>query len=57
MTVMAKEAFNKKKAIYIIKFGINLGMKLVKCYICGLALYGAETWILRDIGQKNLGSF
>jgi hypothetical protein len=34
---MAKEACSKKKAIYIIKVGINLRTKLVKCYIWSLA--------------------
>jgi len=31
-------------------------MKLVKCYIWSIALYGAETWTLRA-DQKHLESF
>ena len=31
--------------------------KLVKCYIWSIALYGAETWTLRAVDQKNLESF
>ena len=31
--------------------------KLVKCYIWGIALYGAETWKLRAVDQKHLKSF
>jgi len=31
--------------------------KLVKCYIWSIALYGAETWRLRSVDQKHLGSF
>jgi hypothetical protein len=31
--------------------------KLVKCYICSIALYGAETWTLRAVDQKHLESF
>ena len=31
--------------------------KLVKCYIWSIALYGAETWTLRAIDQKQLESF
>ena len=33
MTAMAKEAFNKNKALYVIKLDINLRTKPVKCYI------------------------
>jgi len=29
----------------------------VKCYIRSIALYGAETWTLRAVDQKHLGSF
>jgi len=29
----------------------------VKCYIWNIALYGAETWALRAVDQKHLGSF
>ena len=32
-------------------------MKLVKCYIWNMALYGAETWTLRAVDQKHLESF
>ena len=31
--------------------------KLVKCYIWSRALYGAETWTLREVDQKHLESF
>jgi hypothetical protein len=34
-----------------------LRKKLVKCYIWSIALYGAETWTLRAVDQKNLESF
>jgi len=29
----------------------------VKCYIWSMALYGAETWTLREVDQKHLESF
>jgi hypothetical protein len=29
----------------------------VKCYICSMALYGAETWTIRPVDQKHLESF
>jgi hypothetical protein len=34
-----------------------LRKKLVKFYIWSIALYGAETWTLRAVDQKHLGSF
>jgi hypothetical protein len=37
----AKSAFNKKKVLFAGKLDLNLGKKLVKCYIWSLALYGA----------------
>jgi hypothetical protein len=40
---MAKAAFNKKKNLFTSKLDLNLGKKLVKCYIWSISLYGAET--------------
>jgi hypothetical protein len=34
-----------------------LRKKLVKCYVWCIALYGAETWTLRTVDQKNLERF
>jgi hypothetical protein len=34
-----------------------LRKKPVKCYIWSIALYGAETWTLRAVDQKQLESF
>ena len=31
--------------------------KLVKCYIWSIDLYGAETWMIRAVDQKQLESF
>jgi hypothetical protein len=36
---------------------LKLRKKLIKCYIWSIALYGAETWTLRAVDQKCLGSF
>jgi len=36
---------------------LNLGVKLVKCYICNIALYGAENLTLREEGKKYLEIF
>ena len=54
---MAKAAFNKKKNIFTSKLDLNLRKKLVKCYVWGMALCGAETWTLRATDQKRLESF
>ena len=54
---MAKAAFNKKKTLFTRKFDLNLRKKLVKCHIWSMALYGAETWMLRTADQKYLESF
>jgi hypothetical protein len=54
---MAKAAINKKKNLFTNKVDLNLRNKLVKYYIWGIALYGAETWTLRKIEQKYLESF
>jgi hypothetical protein len=43
---MAKAAFDKKETLFTRKLDLNLGKKLVKCYIWRTALYGAETWTL-----------
>ena len=53
---MAKEAFSKKKNLTTSKLNTNLMMKLVHCYIWGVALRGTETWLLRKVDQKYLES-
>jgi hypothetical protein len=52
---MVKAAFNKKKTLFTRKLDLNLRKKLVKYYIWSIALYGAETWTLRN--QKYLECF
>jgi hypothetical protein len=32
-------------------------LKLMKCYVWSIALYGAETWTLQAVEQKHLESF
>jgi hypothetical protein len=48
---MAKAAFNKQWALFTGKMDLDLRKKLVKCYICSIALYGAEIWTLREVDQ------
>jgi hypothetical protein len=55
--VMAKAAFNTKKTLSNGKLDLELRKKLVKCYIWSIALYDAETSILRKLDQKYLESF
>jgi len=45
---MAKAAFNKKKNTFTSKLDLHLRKKLVKCYVWSMALYGDETWTLRQ---------
>jgi len=36
---------------------LKLKKKLLNFYISSITLYGAETWTLRAVDQKNLESF
>ena len=54
---MAKAAFSKKRALFTGTLDLELRKKLVKCYIWSIALYGAETWTLRAVDQKQLESY
>jgi hypothetical protein len=49
--------FNKKRALFTSKMDLELRKKLVKWYIWSIALYGAETWTLGALDQKNQESF
>ena len=53
---MAKAAFSMK-TLFTSKLDLNLRKKLMKCYIWSTALYGAETWTLRAVDQKQMESF
>jgi len=54
---IAKAAFNKKRNLFTSTLDLELRKKLVKCYIWSISLYGAETWTLRTVEQKQLESF
>jgi hypothetical protein len=54
---MAKAAFIKKTALFTSKMDLELRKKLVICYIWSIALYGAETWTLQAVDQKQLECF
>jgi len=53
---MAKAAFNKKRALFTGTLDLKLTKKLVKCYFCGIAACGAETWTIRAVDRRHLGS-
>jgi hypothetical protein len=54
---MAKDAFNKNRALFTGKMDLELRKKLVKCYIWSVALYGAETGTVWGVDQTHLESF
>jgi hypothetical protein len=54
---MGKAAFNKKRALFTGKMVLELGKKLVKCYIWSVALYGAEIGKVWGVDRKQLESF
>ena len=54
---IAKEAFNRKMSLLTSKLNTELKKKLVRCYVWSIALYGSETWTLRQLERKYLESF
>jgi len=54
---MAKSAFNKNRALFTGTLVMELRKKLMKSFIWSIALYGAETWTLRAVDQRELESF
>ena len=54
---IAKEAFDRKISLLIIKLDVELKRKLLVCYVWGIALYSSETWTLRKLEGKRLESF
>jgi hypothetical protein len=42
-------SFYRWKTIFTSKLDLNVGKKLVKLYIWGVALHGAETWTLLKV--------
>ena len=55
--VVIRASFNKKETHFTSKLDVNLRMKAVNCYVWSRTLCGAETWTLRRVDQKYLGSF
>jgi hypothetical protein len=53
---MAKAALNKR-ILFTSKLYLSSKKKLVKYYIRNNSLYGAETWTLWKVDQKQLANF
>ena len=54
---LRRDSFSvNKKNFFTSKLDLNLRKKLVKRYIWSIALYDAETWILRELDRKYLES-
>ena len=51
-----KSSFQQRKTLFTSKLWLNLRKELVKCYIWSIVLYGAETWTLRNVDEKNVES-
>ena len=49
--------FNRRMSFLTSKLNIEHSKKLVRCYVWSIALYGSETWILRNLEPKYLMSF
>jgi hypothetical protein len=54
---MAKTAFGRKENLFTRRLKSNLRKKLVKFYFWSLALYDAETRIVRKVDQKYMKIF
>ena len=52
-----KTAFNMEKTLFTSKLDFNLRNKPVTRCIGNITLYGAETWTLRKVDKKYLGSY
>jgi hypothetical protein len=53
----AKAIFNNLKTIFTGKLNLNLGKKLIRCYIGVIAMDGAEPWILWKEDQNPWNVF
>jgi hypothetical protein len=54
---LGKAAFNNKRTLFTGTLDLEMRKKLVKYYIWNIAVYGAESWMLRALDQEHLESF
>lgn len=52
-----KGTFTMKRILLTRQLSLEIKEELVKCYIWRVVLHRAETWILREKGQKMPGEF
>jgi len=57
MIAIAKAASNKTRILFTNKLDLNLGKKLIKCYIWSMLVYGAETWDNSENRSEIPGKF
>jgi hypothetical protein len=53
---MEKNIIQQEEESFPRKCDLNLKKKPVNCYICGIALCGAENWTFRKVDGKKLES-
>jgi len=52
---IAKDAFNKKKTIFTnARLSMTTKLRILRCYIWSILLYGCETWTISNNMQKKL---
>ena len=52
--VVAKAAFTEMRTPFTSQEDLHLRKKVVKRYVWNIALYGAETWMLRKVRHQYL---
>jgi hypothetical protein len=53
-TCIRQKQHSTGRRLFCQQIGFIFNKRLAKCYICSIALNGAETWTLRKAGQKYL---
>jgi len=54
---MAKDAFNKRRALLIKSFSKDLKKRMIKTFAWPVAMYASETWTLRKQDVDRLNAF
>jgi hypothetical protein len=52
-----KSNIQQEKHCFDQQIGLKFKNKLGKCYTWTVEIYGAETWIFREVNQKHVESF
>jgi len=54
---LAKVKFMERKKIQTSKMNLDLRKRIVKCLVCSVALYAAETWTISKTDLKRIKAF